>query len=173
MEELKLERPTQKHKLQYESMMDEWESFGGRLNPGALRRFSNKQQRNVSYEEWLKWMEDDRKEGQDLYFFLKGNRIIGGISIRFKRTTQNVGADGHSGYGIRPSERRKGYASTMLSMVLPIMKEYGINPIVITCAKENIGSAKTIIKNGGKLMEEVIEPDTGEMVQIYHINLCD
>ena len=173
MEEFKLERPSQEHKLQYESMMDEWESFGGRLNPGALKRFSNKQQKNVSYEEWLKWMEDDRKAGQDLYFFLKGNRIIGGISIRFKRNLQNVGIDGHSGYGIRPSERKKGYASTMLSMALPIMKEYGINPVVITCAKENVGSAKTIIKNGGKFMEEVNDPDTREMMQIYHIDLCD
>ena len=168
MEELKLVRPSEEHKLQYEAMMDEWEAFGGRLNPGALRRFSNKQQKNVSYEEWLKWMEDDRKAGQDLYFFLKGNRIIGGISIRFKRTLPNVGTDGHSGYGIRPSERKKGYASTMLSMALPIMKEYGINPVVITCAKENVGSAKTIIKNGGKLMEEVLEPDT---VSYTHLTL--
>ena len=34
--------------------MEEWETFGGRLNPGALRRYSKKQQRNVSYEEWRK-----------------------------------------------------------------------------------------------------------------------
>ena len=58
-------------------------------------------------------------------------------------------------------------------MALPIMKDYGINPVVITCDKENIGSAKTIMKNGGKLMEEVTEPDTGEVVQIYHIDLDD
>ena len=127
----------------------------------------------MSYEEWLSWINDDRKAGQDLYFLIKGDRIIGGISIRFKRTLQNVGTDGHSGYGIRPSERRKGYASSMLSMALPIMKDYGINPVVITCDKENVGSAKTIMKNGGKLMEEVTEPDTGEVVQIYHIDMCD
>lgn len=54
MEELKLVRPLAEHKLQYESMMEEWETFGGRLNPGALRRYSKKQQRNVSYEEWRK-----------------------------------------------------------------------------------------------------------------------
>ena len=33
MEELKLVRPSMEHKRQYEEMMDEWESFGGRLNP--------------------------------------------------------------------------------------------------------------------------------------------
>lgn len=169
MEELKLVRPSEEHKLQYESMMDEWEAFGGRLNPGALRRFSKKLQRKLSYEEWLKWVEDDREAGQDLYFLLKGNRIIGGISIRFKKNLQNVGIDGHAGYGVRPSERRKGYASTMLAMALPIMKEYGINPVVISCDKDNVASAKTVIKNGGRLMEEVVETGTGEIVQVYHI----
>ena len=171
MEELRLVRPSEEHKLQYEAMMDEWETIGGRLNPGALRRYSYKRQKNVSFEEWLAWIEEDRQAGQDLYFLIDGDRLIGGISIRFKRTLQNVGTDGHSGYGIRPSERRKGYASAMLSLALPIMKEYGIDPVVITCAKENVGSAKTIIKNGGKLMEEVIDPDNGELVQIYHIKL--
>ena len=173
MEELKLVRPSQEHKFQYESMMDEWEAFGGRINPGAIRRFNKKQQKNIAYEEWLKLIEDHRKAGQDVYFMLKGNCIIGAISIRFKRTLQDVGTDGHTGYGIRPSERRKGYASAMLSMALPIMREYGIKPVVITCDKENIASAKTIIKNGGKLIEEVIESGKNEMVQIYHIDLCD
>ena len=45
MEELRLVRPSEEHKSQYEAMMDEWESFGGRLNPGALRRYSNKRQK--------------------------------------------------------------------------------------------------------------------------------
>ena len=171
MEELRLVRPSEEHRSQYEAMMDEWESFGGRLNPGALRRYSNKRQKNVSYEEWLEWIEEDRSNIQDMYFLTKGNHVIGAISIRFKRTLQDAGTDGHSGYGIRPSERRKGYATIMLSLALPIMKEYGINPVVITCAKENVGSAKTIIKNGGKLMKEVIDPDNGELVQIYYIDL--
>ena len=32
MEDLYLERPSFKHKEQYESMMNEWETYGGRLN---------------------------------------------------------------------------------------------------------------------------------------------
>ena len=42
MKQLKLVRPSIEHKQQYESMLEEWEAFGGRLNPGALRRYSNK-----------------------------------------------------------------------------------------------------------------------------------
>ena len=82
MEELRLVRPSEEHKLQYEAMMDEWETFGGRLNPGALRRYSYKRQKNVSFEEWLAWIEEDRQAGQDLYFLIDGDRLIGGISIR-------------------------------------------------------------------------------------------
>ena len=105
MEELRLVRPSIGHKRQYQEMMDEWESFGGRLNPGALRRYSHRQQKNVTYEEWLEWIEADRKAGQNLYFFMQGTAIMGAISIR--RRCEEV--DGHSGYGIRPSPGRPGW----------------------------------------------------------------
>lgn len=36
MEDLYLERPSLKHKEQYEAMMNEWEAYGGRLNPGGI-----------------------------------------------------------------------------------------------------------------------------------------
>lgn len=58
MEKLFLVRPAAEHEKQYEEMMDEWGKHGGRLNPGALRRLSNSQQKNVTYAEWLKWMEE-------------------------------------------------------------------------------------------------------------------
>ena len=96
-------------------------------------------------------------------------KILGAISIR--PNAKNGNLDGYSGYGIRPSERKKGFAKQMLEMALPIMKSDGINPVVITCDKNNVGSAKTIIHNGGILTEEVIEKETGNVVQLYHILL--
>ncbi len=82
--EIFLVRPGKEHKKQYEAMMDEWETEEGRLNPGALRRFSNSKQEIVTYEEWLKWIEDDRQAGQDLYFFTNGEIILGAISMTKK-----------------------------------------------------------------------------------------
>lgn len=163
MEELRLVRPSLDHKKLYEAMMDEWEMFGGRLNPGALRRYSRVEQKNVTYEKWLEWVGEDRKTVQELFFLMKDNNILGAISIRYKC----AGVDGHSGFGIRPSERKKGYATKMLSLALPVMRDYGINPVIISCAKENIGSAKTIQNNSGKFIREVIED--GEIVHVYHI----
>ena len=171
MKQLKLVRPSIEYKQQYESMMEEWEAFGGRLNPGALRRYSNKRQTNVSYEEWLNWIEEDRNYGQDLYFLVDDNHILGAISIRYKRTLENAGIDGHIGFGIRPGESNKGYATVMLKMAFPIIKEYKIDTVVISCAKDNIGSSKVIINNKGKLIEEVIDPDNGELMKIYHIEI--
>lgn len=165
MQDLELVRPSAEHKHLYEAMMDEWKAFGGRINPGAIRRYSRVRGRNVTYEEWLKWVEEDRETVQDLYFFMGGGNILGAVSIRY----QCAGIAGHSGFGIRPSERNKGYATKMLSLALPIMKSYGINPIVLSCAKDNIGSAKTILRNGGTFVEEVLEEETGELMQIYHL----
>jgi predicted acetyltransferase len=48
----------------------------------------------------------------------------------------------------------------MLSIALPIMKKYGINPVVIICDKDNFGYAKMIINNGGYLVEEVTDDRT-------------
>ncbi|MDR1330270.1 MAG: hypothetical protein LBK23_11795, partial [Oscillospiraceae bacterium] len=78
MGKLNLEIPKVKHKNEYEKMMSEWESYGGRINPGALRRYSNKEGKNVTYEKWRSWIEDDKKEEawqigdvpQDLYFLI-------------------------------------------------------------------------------------------------------
>lgn len=39
------------------------------------------------------------------------NRIIGAVNIHHSLTEHLFNAGGHIGYGIRPSERRKGYAA--------------------------------------------------------------
>ena len=96
---------------------------------------------------------------------MEGERILGAISLRY----QSMGIDGHIGFGIRPSERKKGYATRMLELALPLMAECGQNPVIISCAKDNVGSAKTIQKNGGTLVEEV--DDEGELTQVYQIVL--
>ena len=57
----------------------------------------------------------------------------------------------------------------MLAMALPIMKQHGINPVVITCDKDNIGSAKTILHHGGVLFREVVGERTDNTVPIFHI----
>ncbi len=59
------------------------------------------------------------------------------------------------GVGYVPSERRKGYAGEMLKLMLSICREYGERRILLTCDKTNDASRQTIVKNGGKLENEV------------------
>lgn len=81
------------------------------------------------------------------------NRLVGTFNLRLNLTKSlDDNFAGHIGYGIRPSERRKGYASQGLKIILDICREKGMQFIRVGCYTENIGSKKTIIKNGGKLI---------------------
>jgi len=77
---------------------------------------------------------------------------------------------GHIGYAIRLSERRKGYATKMLCLDLPKCRELDIDKILVSCDKNNIGSVKTIVKNGGVFDKEFID-DNGNIVNQYWITL--
>ena len=46
------------------------------------------------------------------------NKIVGAVNIRHSLTKHLFNAGGHIGYGIRPSERRKGYATKLLALSL-------------------------------------------------------
>ena len=58
-------------------------------------------------------------------------------------------------YQVRSSERRKGYATKMLSLGLEKLKEMGFNEVYGQSSKGNIGSQKTIENNNGILLYEV------------------
>ena len=84
------------------------------------------------------------------------NKMVGAVSIRPYLTKKlNDSFGGNIGYSVRPTERRKGYAKIGLKLAIEKCKE--INPdgeIIVCCYKDNIGSQKTIIGNGGILVEE-------------------
>ena len=56
---------------------------------------------------------------------------------------------GNCGYSVRPSERKKGYASEMLRRLLQAAKDAGMKELHISVEKENTASIKVIQKNGG------------------------
>lgn len=97
------------------------------------------------------------------------NRLVGAVNIRHYLTSNNCITGGHIGDGIRPSERRKGYATAMISLALVECKKLGIDRVLMTCDKDNIASATSIIRNGGVLENEVEED--GHLEQRYWIQL--
>ena len=101
------------------------------------------------------------------------DKIVGMIQIRHFLNGYLAEYGGHIGYSVAPDERRKGYASLMLSKVLPICRELGINRVLITCIKGNEGSRRTILRNGGVYESTVFEPDEKVYLERYWIDLSD
>ena len=99
-------------------------------------------------------------------------RIVGMIDIRHELNSDFLrNYAGHIGYGIRPTERRKGYAMQMLRQALDFCRdELKLDKVMISCEKDNEGSRKTIINAGGKLEKEYTN-EKGEVVQIYWVNI--
>ena len=97
------------------------------------------------------------------------DRILGVANIR-PRLNENLRVrGGHIGYGVRPSERGKGYATAMLRLALAKAREMGLDRVLLTCDKDNIASARVIVKNGGRLESEATLD--GVVIQRYWINL--
>ena len=157
---------------QYYDFINEWARHNEPIVPYAARLL------DMDYKSWLE--HTYKIESKDTcpshlvsahtYFLVSEDKtIIGAINIRHYLNDYLLNFGGHIGYGIRPSQRKKGYASLMLSLALPIAKKLGINTALITCDRNNIGSAKTIMKNGGVLENEVM--GEGEVTQRYLINI--
>lgn len=108
---------------------------------------------------------------QFIYVRQNDSTIVGMIQVRhyFNDFLEKFG--GHIGYSVRPSERRKGYATKMLHDCLPFCKRIGLEKVLVTCDDDNIGSRKTIISNGGLYESTVFEPDEKVNLQRYWIDL--
>ena len=103
----------------------------------------------------------------------KDNRIIGAINIRWNLPESMKKFSGNIGYGIRPTERRKGYNKINLYLGLTEAKKVGLEKITLVCSSDNIGSNKTLLALGGILVREEIDPSDGELTKIYHFDIDD
>ena len=168
----KLVKPSMGMKQEYLSYITEWEDSGERIVPYASRRNES------DFESLLsKWEVDSSEKAYEngfvpstIFFMVdESGKVFGALHIRHELNEELLLHGGHIGYGVRPSERRKGIATKMLSIALPIAKELGINKALVTCDKNNHASARTIIVNGGTLENEVPEED--RITQRYWIEL--
>jgi predicted acetyltransferase len=87
-------------------------------------------------------------------WWVDGSDYLGRISIRHWLTHTLLEWGGHIGYDVRPSARRRGYATAMLAAARPVAARLGIDPVLVTCDLDNTGSRKVIEANGGVLEDQ-------------------
>ena len=169
---IKLVKLTHEYKQQLTDMMDEWLAVEQDFSPYAIRK--------SDYHDFDNYLENlelkETRDGlvPDSTFFcldLDRNIFVGAVNIRHYLNENLCKSGGHIGDGIRPSERRKGYATAMIGLALEECRKLGINKVLMTCDKTNIGSAKSIMNNGGVLESEFEE--NGEIEQRYWITLYE
>jgi predicted acetyltransferase len=83
-----------------------------------------------------------------------GPEYLGRLAIRHRLTQHLLDVGGHIGYDVRPSARRRGHATAMLAAALPWAYALGIDPVLVTCDADNVGSRKVIEANHGKLEDQ-------------------
>lgn len=143
-----------------------------RMIPGALS--AKKEGGNL--ERWLEGVIAHRYHIReplataDTYLLMKDGEIIGALSLRHYLSENLLKTGGHIGYGIRPSQRGKGYAPCMLALGLEKAKERGIDRVLVTCDEDNPASARTIEACGG-VLENREQGENGALVRRYWITV--
>jgi predicted acetyltransferase len=103
-------------------------------------------------------------------FAFDGPRIVGRVTIRHQLNAFLLRVGGHIGYVVVPEFRRRGYATEILRQALEIARQrFGLERVLVTCDDDNIGSMRTIEKNGGVLEDIVTGADLATPKRRYWI----
>ncbi len=173
MEHLKLIKPSIEYKEAGIDYVNEHYVYNSPINGcGGLNRYLN------DYEGWLKKLENDISNPDpgrvhSLSYYLvreSDNKIVGMVNIRLELNERLLRCGGNIGYGIRPSERRKGYNKINLYLALEICQNYGLEEILLDCNANNIGSKKSMEALGGILVSDYIDREEGHCLK-YKINV--
>ena len=174
---LKLIKPNKKYYKQYKEMMDEWKMEGSRISPWPL---AIKYHTEEYFNNMIKELEQsERGETSGGYaptttYWLYDedeNKILGASNLRHYLTEEGIKYWGHIGYGIRPSERKKGYATELLKLTMLEAKKKNIDKVLLGAYTGNIGSWRVMEKCNGKLENIVIEEETGLPIKRYWIDI--
>ena len=176
MEKLIFQSPKARCENDVLDFAEDFVKNGSKMNgANKLQDYLNKN----NYEEWVEKEENgtnylsigsEQIPANTFFVYrLDDNKLIGIVNIRSELNDHLLLKGGHIGYSVRPSERRKGYATEILRIDLRELMKIGITKALITCDKDNIGSAKTIQNNNGILENEIFDKDKNRIIQRYWI----
>lgn len=179
MKDFYLEKPNIERKEDAMEYLNEHVNFNNDLSGiGSLKKCL----KDTSYEQWLDdIIKCENKEYAELknlvpatwYFMIRKNddKIIGLVNLRHYLDDYLKDVGGHIAYGIRPTERGKGYAKIQLYLTLIEAQKLGIDKVMIDCINTNIPSKKTILALGGKFDRKVYEEKRNITLNNYWIDV--
>ena len=167
--QLKLVKADWKYQREITEMLEEWLPLEPDITPWAISR--------ADYHDFARYLDslevrDDPTLVPDSTFFCldeERDRMVGAVNIRHTLNECLLREGGHIGDGVRPSERRKGIATQMIALALEECRKLRIDRVLMVCEKDNIASAKSILRNGGVLENEIVSD--GEVLQRYWLDL--
>jgi tagatose 1,6-diphosphate aldolase len=96
------------------------------------------------------------------YYFLMvhahSRERLGSINLRVASTPHVELYAGHIGYGVHSEHRGHRYAARSLTLLVPMARRLGLDPMWITCDPDNAASRRTLEIAGAQFVEVVEVP---------------
>jgi predicted acetyltransferase len=170
---IKLDFPRECHKESYFKFVKEFFDNNENIIPKSMNLISWENYKDFlnrceNYRKWIN-MKPWHTKSTLLFIINVHNEVVWWIEVRHELTEELRINWWHIGYWIKPSERKKGYASKALQIMLRICENIEINKVLLCCKKENIWSAKVIKKNWWKWHSDY--EINWEIEERYRINL--
>lgn len=144
---------------------------------GEIRISASMTLTSAPYEKWVDYVHSLARDGSPkwghttIYLVKHKNKLVGMVNIRPEVCDEYANIYGHIGYGVRPSERRKGYATAILQKALLRCEDCGLKYAITGCIEENIASQKTMIRCGGQLIRKGTGYKEGKVNLYYKFTL--
>ena len=179
MERFYLEEPSLERKDEIIEYLDEFVKYNSNINgTGSLDKIYDGYTFEEALERCLNMKNEwyaksiNRVPGKTFLLIRKNdNKIVGTINIRWNLSEKMLKFGGHIGYGIRPTERRKGYNKIQLYLVLLEVQKLNLDKVMLDCSVDNLGSDKTIKALGGILERCELDEADNTMTNVYWINV--
>lgn len=162
------------HLGHFEEMLAEYASLGEPYLPysAKLGEWWNDPSEYISF--WQKLRFDPNPDlnlvRTDSLWLLENSLIVGDVRLRHTLNENLMRNGGHIGYCVRPTERNRGVATSILEFALSQARTLGLSKVLLTCDSQNLASIRVIEKNGGIFSDDCVL-DSGSINKRFWINL--
>src|ERR1039457_7296448 len=162
--------PTSRVRLSFIGAMEEFRAEGrgsatdDTMLGREIREFGFDWQDSRHFEAYASYLRDQAREDaprrpgyvpSTTLWWVDGDEFLGRRATRHRLTPRLTELGGHIGYDVKPAARLQGHATAMRAAALPLARELGIDPALVTCDESNTGSRLVIEANGGVLEDKL------------------